>query len=183
MADSTAGFFYFAYGSNMASRRLTAANRAPSARRLATGYVTGRRLAFDKYSSRDKSAKCDCEATCSSLDRVYGVIYEIDLADRHLLDAAEGLHHGYRDEILEVITPDAVYEALAYIATDKRPNLAPYDWYLEHVVRGALENELPASYVEAIRQVRVIPDANAARAASERAVYQCDTETRETVPG
>jgi hypothetical protein len=49
---------YFAYGSNMLTRRLRDPARAPSARVLATGYVTGRRLVFDK-AGQDGSGKPD----------------------------------------------------------------------------------------------------------------------------
>ena len=66
-------FLYFAYGSNMSVSKLTAPTRAPSARLICSGYVTGRRLTFDK-ASKDSSGKCDCELTVNSDDRVYGVV-------------------------------------------------------------------------------------------------------------
>ena len=47
-------FLYFAYGSNMFVRRLVA--RTPSAVRIATAFVEGRRLVFDKVST-DGSGK------------------------------------------------------------------------------------------------------------------------------
>jgi hypothetical protein len=55
-------FLYFAYGSNMLTRRLTLPARAPSAVCAGTGYVECHRLAFDKV-SRDGSGKADIEAT------------------------------------------------------------------------------------------------------------------------
>jgi hypothetical protein len=62
MSQPAQDFPYFACGSNMSSRRLTAPGRAPSAKRVTVGYVPGRRLRFDKFSTRDQSGKCDCEA-------------------------------------------------------------------------------------------------------------------------
>jgi gamma-glutamylcyclotransferase len=47
---------YFAYGSNMFARRLSA--RTPSAMRIGTGFVEGRKLTFDKVST-DGSGKCE----------------------------------------------------------------------------------------------------------------------------
>ena len=112
MSQPAPDFLYFAYGSNMSSRRLTAPGRAPSATRVAVGYVPGRRLTFDKFSTRDRSGKCDCEATGDPADRVYGVVYRIAASERAALDEAEGLHHGYRDEILTVIAGDATHARL-----------------------------------------------------------------------
>jgi gamma-glutamylcyclotransferase len=171
MSQRAPDFLYFAYGSNMSSRRLTAPGRAPSATRVTVGYVPGRRLTFDKFSSRDRSGKCDCEVTGDPVDRVYGVVYRIGASERAALDAAEGLHNGYRDEIFTVIAENATHRALAYVANDKRPGLPVFDWYLEHVLRGASENGMPSDYVEAIRQIPTVMDENGRRTAEERALY------------
>ena len=80
MPQPAPDFLYFAYGSNMSSRRLTAPGRAPSAMRVAVRYVPGRRLTFDKFSARDQSGKCDCEAV-DLTDRVYGVVYRIAMLE------------------------------------------------------------------------------------------------------
>ncbi len=70
---------YFAYGSNMFSRRLRA--RVPSAIAGGVGYVRGRRLTFDKVSN-DGSGKCDVEPTLRDTDRVHGVLFEIDCVEK-----------------------------------------------------------------------------------------------------
>jgi cation transport regulator ChaC len=171
MSPPALDFLYFAYGSNMSSPRLTAPERAPSATRVTVGYVPGRRLTFDKFSTRDRSGKCDCEATGNPRDRVYGVLYRIAASERAALDEAEGLHRGYRDEILTVIGGEATHRALAYVATDKRPGLPVFDWYLEHVLRGASDNGLPREYVESLRRIPTVVDGDRGRAAKERALY------------
>ena len=51
-------FLYFAYGSNMLTRRLTAPARAPLALATGTVFAEGRRLTFDKVST-DGSGKYD----------------------------------------------------------------------------------------------------------------------------
>lgn len=104
-------------------------------------------------------------------DRVYGVVYRIAMSERVALDKAEGLHHGYRDEIFTVIAEDAAHPALACVATDKRQGLAVVDWYLEHVLAGAVEHGLPLDYVRAIRQMPMVVDVDSGRAARERALY------------
>ena len=93
MADLRETFLYFAYGSNMLTRRLSA--RTPSAVPPATAYVDGYRLTFDKVST-DGSGKCDIEATRNAADRVWGVLFRIATAEAADLDDAEGLGQGYR---------------------------------------------------------------------------------------
>lgn len=151
-------------------------SRAPSALRVAVGYVLGRRLAFDKYSRRDKSGKCDCEASSDAGDTVHGVVYRVALADRDALDRAEGLGQGYRKETITVIAGDAAYDAVTYVATDKRTGLFVYDWYLEHVLTGALENGLPRDYVDCIRRIPTVKDKDTERAGRERQIYQMKIE-------
>jgi hypothetical protein len=165
-------FLYFAYGSNMSTRRLTRADRAPSARFVTVGHVAGYRLAFDKFGSRDRSGKCDCESTGSAADRAYGVVFAVDTADRPALDRAEALGHGYRAEALRIVTAEGEMIALAYLATDKRPGLSVYDWYREHVLRGATEHGLPDHYIEFIRRVKVVADPKPGRAKEELAIYR-----------
>jgi len=152
-----ATFTYFAYGSNMLTRRLTAKARAPSAKRVATGFVEGRRLTFDKV-SRDGSGKCDAEPTGEKTDRVYGVVFEILEAERKSLREAEGLGKGYKEEMVKVITPGGEAEHMAYIATDKEPALRPYHWYKALTVAGAVEHGLPEDYIEWMRTVESVED-------------------------
>jgi gamma-glutamylcyclotransferase len=90
MADR---FLYFAYGSNMLTRRLCAKDRAPSAQRVGVAYMAGHRLSFDKE-GKDKegrrSGKCDIQPTDLPTDRVWGVLFSIELAHRDALDRREG---------------------------------------------------------------------------------------------
>src|SRR5271169_2701875 len=116
-------FWYFAYGSNMFARRLAA--RTPSAVRITTAFVDGRRLAFDKVSS-DGSGKCDIEGTGNPANRVYGVVFRIATAEERLLDEAEGVGHGYRKDEIMVMTPEGTLAAAAYFATEKDPKRQPY---------------------------------------------------------
>jgi gamma-glutamylcyclotransferase len=154
--------FYFAYGSNMLSRRLR--GRTPSAVAVDTGSVEGRRLTFNKVSS-DGSGKCDIEATNYPSDRVYGVLYQIDTSEKAALDKIESLGKGYKEELVNVVTASDTYEAVAYVATSKEPGLRPYHWYKAFVVAGAIEHHLPETYIEWIRTVDSKPDPNVLRRA------------------
>lgn len=165
MRSATKTFVYFAYGSNMFSRRVTAKERAPSAVPIGTGYVSNRKFTFDKV-SRDGSGKCDIEFTVNSTDRAYGVLYEVALSEKSNLDKAEGLGEGYKEEqVLVVALNGETYKAIAYVATKKEPNLRPYDWYKTLVIAGATEHKLPTEYVEWLRTFDSQVDPNASRRA------------------
>jgi gamma-glutamylcyclotransferase len=149
----------------MLSRRLRA--RVPSAMPVATGFVSEHRLTFDKVST-DGSGKCDAEKTSMAEDRVYGVVYEIDDAEKPALDRAEGLRKGYAEKCLEVITDSGQITAGAYYATHKNTSLKPYHWYKDLVLAGAREHSLPANYVEVIEKVDSVKDPDSGRCARER---------------
>ena len=142
---------YFAYGSNLLTRRLTASERAPSARRVAVGYVASRRLAWHKVSV-DGSGKCDAEATGDPRDRVWGVVFEVPAAELASLDRAEGVGLGYERAEVEVVTAEGPRSAQTYVATRKNRAFLPYRWYRDLAVAGAEEHGLPAEYVELMRR-------------------------------
>ncbi len=160
---------YFAYGSNMLSRRLRTPDRAPSAVAVGTGFVQGRRLTFDKVSS-DGSGKCDIEDTGNPSDRAYGVVFKIGAAEKPNLDRAEGLGRGYREELVKVVTSEGTSDAVTYVATAKEPALRPYHWYKALVVAGAVEHCLPSDYIEWLRTIHSQPDPNAQRCAQNESL-------------
>jgi hypothetical protein len=162
-------FPYFAYGSNMLTRRLTASDRAPSAKRIGIGFAEGRRLTFDKV-SQDGSGKCDAETTGNQADRVYGVIFQIALTDKEALDIAEGLGKGYAEERIEIVTFAGKVLAHAYIATKKQSNLLPYCWYKAITMAGAIEHGLPEDYIEWLSAIKAKEDPNSGRRATGEAL-------------
>ena len=171
MIDAMKTFLYFAYGSNMHTRRLQ--QRTPSACKAGTGFVTGRRLAFHKV-SHDGSGKCDIEATTSATEKVYGVLFTIARSEKAALDRVEGLGIGYDEAIFTVHKTDGTeVKALAYIATATDPAMRPYEWYKALVVAGAIEHGLPQEHIERIRAFRAQPDPNEHRRAEhERLLIQ-----------
>jgi len=162
-------FVYFAYGSNMLGRRLRANDRAPSACPIGTGFVSGRRLNFDKIGV-DSSGKCNIEVTGNVEDRVYGVLFEVDRADKEALDRVEGLGKGYDDEIVRVVAGDGVLDAVTYVALVKDPDLKPYHWYKAFVISGAVEHGLPGAYVDSLRKVESVADPDDERREAQEAI-------------
>src|SRR5258706_268593 len=104
-------FINFAYGSNMSTRRLC--ERVPSARVIGVGVLKGHKLCWHKVSKKDGSGKCDAALTDAGGAEVYGVLYEIALAEKPKLDSAEGLGAGYDEK-------DVVVECQARPVTRRR---------------------------------------------------------------
>lgn len=146
---------YFAYGSNMSSERLR--GRTPSAVSLGRARLPRHALRWHKL-GRDGSGKCDIEATDLPGESVWGVLYEIDSADKQALDNAEGLGVGYDELTVLVETETGFHEALTYRARPDKvdPTLRPLPWYKAHVLRGAHEHGLPDEYVQRIAVVAVV---------------------------
>ena len=164
---------YFAYGSNMSAARLRA--RVPSARSVGVYRLEGYQLVFHKR-GRDGSAKCDALRTGLE-DVMFGVVYSMLETERTALDRVEGLGRGYASCWVEVAHEDGHrVQAYTYTALDTGHGLVPFDWYHEHVVRGAVEAGLPAAYVEHLRCVSSIADPDAARRRRELSIYEMCTE-------
>lgn len=160
-------FLNFAYGSNMSTGRLR--KRVGSACPRGIGQLKGHALRWHKRSS-DDSGKCDAEATGMNCDVVWGVLFEISRAEKSCLDKAEGLHHGYEEKEVAIVTCHGSVKALIYYATDIDRSLRPYHWYKAFVVSGAREHSLPESYVRDLEGVHSVPDPDANRAAKNKKI-------------
>ena len=156
LAKDGATYRYFAYGSNMSSPRLR--QRTSSARALGIASLPGHALRWHKL-GRDGTGKCDIARCGEGADEVvWGVLYEIAMAEKELLDRIEGLGIGYSETQVRVTTASGSEWALTYQAKPDRidPALKPRPDYKAHVLAGAVEHGLPAHYVAALRQVAVV---------------------------
>lgn len=161
---------YFAYGSNMSTPRLIA--RTPSAKALFVARLDNHKLQFHKR-SHDGSGKCDIEITNNPVDVVHGVIFELILSEKIILDKIEGLGNGYDEMTVSVSTHQGEsITAVCYSATDIDPSLKPYHWYKEHVLRGAREHGLPGEYIQAIGAVESIADPEPENHEKELLIYR-----------
>ena len=145
-------FFYFAYGSNMLPARLV--GRCPSAKFVGLGVARARRLEFSK-ASNDGSGKSTLVAAPDSA--VPGVIFEIELSERQLLDQHEGVGFGYRrDDAFAVEGSPSLTSS--YLGTALDETLRPYDWYLATVIAGAEHHGLDAEHIAALRRILFLDD-------------------------
>ncbi|MEW6982536.1 gamma-glutamylcyclotransferase family protein [Colwelliaceae bacterium 6471] len=160
---------YFAYGSNMSLARLQ--QRVPSAKRIAVVFLEQHQLRFHKL-SLDGSGKCDAYLTGETNDLVIGTLYEIDGKEKWALDEAEGLGHGYDIKNVQVRTNSGeIIDAFTYYAIRIEPSSKPYSWYLNHVITGAKEINIPPAYLAKILAIESIEDHDRQRDANERAIH------------
>jgi hypothetical protein len=107
---------YFAYGSNMLTRRLR--QRVPSARFSAVTTLAQHVLRFHKLSidkKGNRSGKCNVRFTGRDEDVVYGVVFNIDRKEKQKLDEAED---GYSTEILTLTSRSGAVPGFMYSVVD-----------------------------------------------------------------
>jgi len=154
----------------MSTRRLL--NRVASASRLSIATLREHELKFHKIGSVDRSAKCDAAETGNPDHFVIGVVFDISESDKPLLDQKEGLGHGYEIKNVSIELSDGTrIEAFTYYATHIDPDLKPFHWYKEHVVRGARENGFPDEYIQVIESIDSVSDPDNARHETELGIY------------
>lgn len=134
--------------------------------------LPGHQLRFHKVSLKDGSAKCDAFYTANENDEVYGVLYAISPEHLDALDAFEGQGAGYERRTIQVNSESGEFvNVQTYFATKIDPALLPFDWYKEHVLRGARENELPEIYVSRIEGISADTDRDIKRRSRELSIY------------
>ena len=148
---------YFAYGSNMLTERLR--GRCASANALGRATAGNHVLEFCKRSA-DGSGKATIVQSRKDGTRVYGVVFNLDIAEREELDKAEGLGQGYHrvDDLGVQLEIGDEVRVSTYIGTRLDRSLKPYDWYRALVIAGAQEHELPGEWIAMLEQVACVPD-------------------------
>lgn len=152
---------YFAYGSNMYTKRLQAAARCPSAKAIGVAALCNYALKWHKHSKKDGSGKCD--VVCEDGSQVLGVLYSIPSTEKSALDREEGRGKGYDKIAVLVHSNGAEVEAITYMATETNPALQPYTWYQALVLAGAREHRFPEDYIASIQAVAAIKDPDSKR--------------------
>ena len=164
----TNNFVYFAFGSNMLSRRLI--SRCPSATKISNSLLRGYRLHFDKRSWKDGSGKCRIAKSASPKDSVWGILYLCSAKDKENLDRVEGVGRGYETAEIEIENQEGTQiTALYYEASPDAidSGLEPFTWYRSLVLAGACQNGLPEEYIEQIASVAAVEDNDRIRHANE----------------
>ena len=133
---------YFAYGSNMASARLTA--RVPSARPLGIARLADFAWRCNKHGA-DGTAKANLVRESGA--ETWGVLYEMDTTGLDVLDRVEG---GYERVVVQVEQGNRELRAHTYVSDRLLESEPPASWYLGLVVSGAREHALPAEWIASL---------------------------------
>jgi len=148
-------------------------SRVPSAKKIGVGKLSSHELKFHKVSNNDGSAKCDIIETGQGDSEVMGVLFEIDEKGKSVLDRKEGLNYGYAEKEVEVTMNNGEkLSAFTYYATNINENLKPFNWYKEHVLRGATENNFPEEYIKNIEKIEATKDPDKNRHDEEMKIYR-----------
>jgi gamma-glutamylcyclotransferase len=130
--------YYFAYGSNMDSRRMARRGLQVLSARAAS--LHGYTLRFNKRAS-NLPRHAYANVIPQSDGRVEGVLYElVDEAEIGKMDPFEGTPVRYRREVVSIHSLLGAVDAWVYIAQPAwiEEGLPPTRWYLDHLLAGAL---------------------------------------------
>jgi hypothetical protein len=158
--------WYFAYGSNMNSDTFRGRRGIEYARAVPVR-APGWRLVFDK-SSVFPLAETFADVVPDSAAETLGVAFEVDEADLVQIDWSEGVPLGsYQRVEIEVaaLTPmeDGPSSAFTLTSEKRAARPSPSDRYMQLVIDGAIEHDLPAEWVAMLRAIPAYPDTWAAR--------------------
>lgn len=149
-------FYYFAYGSNMLTKRLK--RRCPRANGVGRAYAADHAIEFSKPSI-DKSGKATLRHATGG--QTSGFLFKMPITELGRLDACEGAGKGYErcDTFpVRLLDDDEILTATTYLATSPDSSLKPYDWYIALVIAGALEHQFSDDYLAELRRVEFVPD-------------------------
>ena len=166
---------YFAYGSNMESGRIKAANRCPHAEFVCVARLQGHRLAFTRKS---KDGHGVADAVANGRHVIWGVVWRLTVNDVERLDEREGARAAQPKYVRRPVTlrrrdDGKELSCETYFVPDEEreeqgvPSTKQYVGYLRD---GAQEHKLPRHYVAKLRQLwRAAPDNPADRRPSSLA--------------
>ncbi len=141
--------YIFAYGSNMLQAQML--SRCPSAVKIQNHRIEGYKFTLPRYDEEYGGGVAGIIKNENAY--VEGVIYSLSKDDLHVLDGFECVEQGAytRETITQIMIDENKVEVDAHIATIMNgfPFIPPPD-YAERILKGALENNLPQSYIDNI---------------------------------
>lgn len=144
------GLLHFAYGSNMSTKRLESRLKSV-VRKRGVGKLGEYRIRFDKKSD-DGSGKTNIVPTAG--DAVWGVLLDLTPAQYKALAKQE---KGYKEQGFTIQLGSADVQAKAFVAQKTVGNLRPTRIYLNYLIAGAREHQLPTDYIKMLESVEVAP--------------------------
>jgi gamma-glutamylcyclotransferase (GGCT)/AIG2-like uncharacterized protein YtfP len=120
---------------------------------LGPARLDGFRLLFLRRSVRWKAGAADVVPDDGAA--TWGALYELSAADLDALDRKEfATQGGYRRRTVEVVANGERHEAVTYEVMEKAPHeLAPKQEYIDLLVRGAEERNLPQAWITVLKEL------------------------------
>ena len=132
---------YFAYGSNLLRSQIS--ERCPDHTEIGIGILKNYRVAIGGRGV----ATLVPDATNSA----YGFVYQLSPEDVRKLDIKEGVAIGYYKQDRQLVEiADSIKICLVYIEPVYAPG-KPRPGYVQKLINGAIEHNLPPAYVDQLR--------------------------------
>ncbi len=143
---------YFAYGSNLNHKQMT--QRCPDARLKCKAYLKNYKLDFTKYSLKRDGGVADIIPSIHSC--VWGAVWEVSELDISKMDEYEGHPKFYLRKTMAVTLEDhSSLNVHTYQIVQKEGYVAPKLDYLNIIIAGANECQLPEDYINSIQKVQI----------------------------
>lgn len=149
--------YYFAYGSNMNLKQMEECCGVSNFSVVGPAQIKGFALAFTRKSKKWNGGVADL---VESDESAWGVCYVINEYALGQLDCREGFHpdrpsneNSYNRRVVIIVDRKGskIENVYCYFANPQNSFYQPSKEYLDTVIRGALENNLPAEAVENIK--------------------------------
>jgi cation transport regulator ChaC len=139
--------WYFAYGSNMSREQVRHRAGEPAEEKPAR--LENFELKFDKV-ARGGTGNANIAAAEGRV--VHGVLYRLTEQQLKALDRFEGVPEHYRRSEVNVLDAEGrKIAAQVYLARKVRRGLKPDRGYLQRIIEGAVEHNLPEDYIQQLR--------------------------------
>jgi len=140
--------WYFAYGSNMKQLRLESRIKRTGLV-WKRGFIQGHSICFDKIAG-DGSGYANLKV--DNAGKVWGILYELTDNEIEILDTKEGVSKHYlrnKTTRRNITTDDGIFSCEVYFANTAmiNNNLLPRRDYLNFLIEGAVEHQLPEDYI------------------------------------
>ena len=144
--------YHFSYASNL--KRQWLLGNCPSAVFVCIAKLDGYRISFCGYSESWKGAKATIIR--SPGDAVWGAVWKLSPDHVTSIDSEEGVHLGVYNKLALTVTKkggDEKFECITYARPEDVPQGAPSPQYLQTILEGARECDLPQDYIEELSKV------------------------------
>lgn len=143
---------YFSYGSNMNLKQMK--ERCPDSTKIGIGFMNDAEICFPSFYESWNGGVAGFKQSTGK--KMWGVLFEISLSDLDNLRGFEGYVHGreshlnaYNEVQVMIDVEGKSVECMTYdvfVTGNFRPSLR----YLQTIIRGAEENNLPEDYIESL---------------------------------